>query len=157
MERETIWKLPLLVFDVLKELKKDGLEDLLWSVIGGYPAYYDSLSGELRRESDSVLHLNIIEQYVMQQLRDAHTRIQDSLKDPKMTDVFQIIKQKGFAFEKDLTKYKVVRPSPDKVLYKVQSIYYPANPAIAFVLKHGLESNPVLPPFSEILRLAQQK
>ena len=138
-------------------LLKAGLGDVVWAVLGGVPAHYTALRDKLlqcRASSDNFGHS--VEAYVREELRSAITRRASMLvTHPFMTPILDEFVAASAIPEEQLTRQMIQSPSPNKVLRAVASssgetIYVPADAAMALVLRHRLVAPP---PIAELRRI----
>ena len=126
------------------------LTDLVWEILGGFPSRYELLNTHVFRAEDLKKGF---EEFLMKELRTARTHVRNERRsDDGLIHVFDKIKAKDTAHAADLEEIK--RPTPDKLLFKDGHTIYPANAAIAFVIKHDLYKMPELPSFTEIKAVA---
>ena len=130
-------------------LREAGLEDVVWAVLGGVPAHYTALHDKLRRcRASSEDFGRSVEAYVRTELRGAITRRASMLvAHPFMAPILDEFVAASEIPEELLTGRMIQSPSPNKVLRTVASssgetVYVPADAAMALVLRHRLVAPP---------------
>jgi hypothetical protein len=131
-------------------LREAGLEHVAWAVLGGVPAHYAALRDKLlkcRASSSSEKDFGrSVEAYVREELRGAITRRAALLvAHPSMAPILDEFLTANEVPEELLTSRMI--PSPNTVLRTVASssgetIYVPADAAMALVLRHRLVTPP---------------
>jgi hypothetical protein len=130
-------------------LREAGLEDVVWAVLGGVPAHYTALRDKLLQcRASSEDFGRSVEAYVREELRSAITRRASMLVTHSfMTPILDEFVAASAVPEEQLTRRMIQSPSPNKVLRAVASssgetIYVPADAAMALVLRHRLVAPP---------------
>ena len=130
-------------------LREAGLEDVVWAVLGGVPAHYTALRDKLLQCCASSEDFGrSVEAYVREELRSAITRRASMLvTHPLMTLILDEFVAASAVPEEQLTRRMIQSPLPNKVLRAVASssgetIYVPADAAMALVLRHRLVTPP---------------
>jgi hypothetical protein len=158
MTREMIWKLDQLQ-DFFEYVKKAGLEDTVYAVLGGIPAKYGKLwsiaKTDLQKDEDA---REIIGTHLCAQISAAIDLVEgfcgsDNDTVAKLMNLFQ--ENKVFR-ESTLVANKLQRPTPDKVFRKVKQdgvlALIPASNAIGIVLRHGLTRETTLDELEELVK-----
>lgn len=130
-------------------LEAAGLADVVWAVLGGYPADYRGLHSSWRASGCSEAIAPVVEQFLRAQLIAAIDTHTDALAaDKRPTPFYARFTTADAVPARELRALEVVRPSPDKELRRMEragmSVLVPASPAIALVLRHDLSEVPVL-------------
>lgn len=144
---------------LFETLRKEGLQDVVWGVLGGVPALYSRLAEALAEAKPKGLVVvdepgaacTVVTNFVRGQLLRAINRLWTL--DPKspLRDIFALFKGMDEVPAKMLRG--IAMPSPNKVLREVNkgvetTVYVPADAAMALLLRHGFES----PPSIDVLR-----
>jgi hypothetical protein len=126
-----------------------GLADVVWAVLGGYPADYRGLYSVWNEFGFSHEIAPIVEAFVQAQLVAAIIQRDDCLAaDGRLQPLFERFATLDALPAVELVTMKLVRPSPDKVLRQLVRaglpVLVPATPAMALVLRHQLAWAPPL-------------
>jgi hypothetical protein len=130
--------------NVIKKLRKHGLFDVVWAVVGGAPVGFKRLCRKFERAEQNDINIEfVVESYLQEMIVKAIIVIgRACISFPQIEPVLEKFQQVDEIPLEDLLKDKIQRPSPDKVLReKMKSqeiVLVPANCTIAFVLKHNL-------------------
>jgi hypothetical protein len=135
--------------DLHTALAAAGLADVVWAVLGGYPADYRGLLRVWRESDYSADIAPIVEAFLRAQLLAAiQVRIKTLAASPSLHPLFERFTSADAVPEAELLEMALVRPSPDKVLRCVGNhdkwMLVPATPAMALVLRHKLTTAPPL-------------
>ena len=137
-------------------LREAGLEDVVWAVLGGVPAHYTALHDLLQSPAAPEDFGRSVEAYVRAELRGAITRRASMLVAHSfMAPILDEFVAASEIPEELLTSRMILSPSPNNVLRAVASssgetIYVPADAAMALVLRHRLVAPP---PIAELRRI----
>lgn len=158
MTREMIWKLDQLQ-GFFEFVKKAGLDDIVFAVLGGIPSRYEELWDNAKTDlKDGQDAREIIGTHLCAQISAAIDLVEgfcgsDNDTVAKLMKLFQ--ENKVFR-ESTLVANKLQRPTPDKVFRKVErgdvKVLIPASNAIGIVLRHGLTKKPLLDDLEELVK-----
>jgi hypothetical protein len=129
-------------------LAEAGLSDVVWEVLGGYPAAYEQLNTAWAEAGDHSSPIKATaERFVALKLGDA-IDLRDSAE-PVYRSLFERFRAVDAVPAAELNALGTSRHSPDQVLRKVRGpgsthVLVPASPAMAVVLRHGLARVPPL-------------
>ena len=158
MSKEMIWQIPQLqnLFDCVK---KAGLENTTFAVLGGIPSRYDQLDQicEMQIKTDQDAR-EVIGRFLCSEIYGAMDIVMNSeMRTNDMSEIIKLFdKENNCILKKTLNQRKLERPSPDKVFREVKkngvSVLIPASNAIGIVLKHGIEEEPSLSELEELVK-----
>ena len=134
--------------ELIAMLRKEGLEDAVWAVLGGVPALYTALRDAVRAAAPEDVRSTVAE-FLNDQLMDAIVRLRKSDKPAALLPILAQFKAGAIEVPAEALGGTAL-PSPYKVLREAQkgAVYVPADAAMALVLRHGW----TLPPTLEALR-----
>lgn len=141
MPREMLESIPEFK-QLLERLKKAGLSDLTWAVLGGNPAKYAALDEHVQQPSMSFKEAT--EQFLWRQLLDAATTRRTTVAaNNHMARIYAMFKEAEEVPERMLGE-DIKQPSPDKVLRLLVKpgtpevkVLRPASAAMRLVLRYG--------------------
>ncbi len=159
MSRAVLESVPELA-ELLSALKAADLADVVWECVGGVPAKYIQLKGAWEKAGGGVgsdLEA-VVEPFLIRLLDQAiGDRRANVIANPRLEELYPLFLKQSEVPIKLLEQWKLVRPSPDKVL-RVKysstgpSVLVPANAPIAFVLRFALQEPPRLQELKKMLR-----
>lgn len=154
MTRKMIWKLNQLQ-DLFKYVKEAGLDDVVFSVLGGIPYDYENLSrctkGVLKNDRN-------VKQYIGNYLRDEISLAIELIEaSKKQKEIIKLFDKKKNCLPVHLLKEKgLIRPTPDHIFRKASKngkwALIPASNAIGIVLRHNLCERPTLQQLEELVK-----
>lgn len=138
-------------------LSAAGLADVVWAVLGGYPADYKMLRTAWQVSGYSQDIAPVVGTFVQDQLDTAINIRSDALSaDKRLKLLYQRFVKEDAVPSVELEAMEAVRPSPDKVLRRVKAkvgvgyVLVPSTPAMALVLRHSLSEAPSLERLKEL-------
>lgn len=157
MTKEVICNIPEYQ-ELLEELRKNDLFDVVWAIIGGVPADFQKLSQKWKL-NDSRDIVAVAYEYVCELLAKSISKVDLMLAEfSNMQPILDRFKGSSAVSHTVLRDQQVKRPSPDKVLRTVlrggNVVLIPADASMAFVLQNQLRQTPSL---NELKRLVSQK
>jgi len=157
MTREMIWKLDQLqVF--FEFVKKAGLDDVAFAVLGGIPSRYEELwdnaKPDLQNGQDA---RQVIGTHLCAQIYSATNLVEDSMTTNDMKAILELFDKDRLWMPSNILAQKgLKRPTPDKVFRKVErdgiAVLIPASNAIGIVLRHSLTKTPSLEELEELVK-----
>ena len=132
---------------LFEALRREGLVEVVWAVLGGVPAHYEALCDLLQPREE---FRRAAESYLLSELRSAITRRGAMIVAyPYMAKILHEFKAVDEVPEVLLTSKLIASPSPNKVLRAAANsagaaVFVPADAAMALVLRHGFETPPTL-------------
>ena len=166
-KREEVIEVPLMPRSVVEEmpklqdlhaaLKAADLADVVWACVGGNPADYLKLHGQWMDAGKGSLEA-VVESFV-RGLLDKAIRNRDSsvVADVRLEELYSLLTKQSEIEHSHLRKFRLQRPSPDKVLRLKLSpsdsepVLVPADAAMAIVLRFALVKLPKLKELKEMV------
>lgn len=158
MTREMIWQLDQLQA-FFEYVKKAGLDDTVFAVLGGNPADYEELwdnsKTDLRDGQDA---REIIGTHLCAQISAAIDLVKEFCgnDDETVAKVMSLFRETKVFRESTLVANKLQRPAPDKVFRNVGQgkvkFLIPASNAIGIVLRHNLTDDLSLNQLEELVK-----
>ena len=149
MTKDMIWQLEQF-HELFQYVKSSGLEDTVFSVLGGIPSRYEDLweSAEDALQDGQDIR-QVIGNHLCCQIYDAIKLIKDSKTNSDTKKIISIFDRDKLWIRSDfLIDKHIKRPTPDKVFREVEQegvpILIPASNAIGIVLRHSLKKKPTL-------------
>ena len=156
MTREMIQQIGQLE-DLFRYTKETGLNDVVFSVLGGIPSKYEQLWGNSKqalKNGENPRH--VIGLYLCEHISDAVKIVRNAKSTAEdMTEIIKLFdKEKNLILFDSLAAKNLKRPSPDKVFRQVGrdgKYLVPASDAIGIVLRYSLSEEPSLEELEELL------
>jgi hypothetical protein len=125
-------------------LRKEGLEDAVWAVLGGVPALYTALHDEVRAATPEGAR-RAVAGFLSDLLSGAIARLRKCEKPAALLPILAQFRAGAAEVPAEALEGAAL-PSPNKVLREAQSgaVYVPADAAMALVLRHGWARPPTL-------------
>ena len=125
-------------------LRKEGLEDVVWAVLGGVPALYTALHDEVRSAAPGGARSQVAS-FLSYQLMGAIARLRKCDKPAALLPILDLFRAGAAEVPAELLEGAAL-PSPNKVLCEAEggAVYVPADAAMALVLRHGWARPPTL-------------
>ena len=126
-------------------LRKEGLEDAVWAVLGGVPALYTALHDEVKAAAPEGVR-SAVAGFLSDQLMGAIVRLRKCEKPAALLPILAQFRAGAAEVPADVLVEGAALPSPNKVLREAQSgaVYVPADAAMALVLRHGWARPPTM-------------
>jgi hypothetical protein len=158
MTKEMVWKIGQLQH-LFENVKKTGLEDIVFAVLGGVPADYETL---WRNVEDGLQNgrdaREVIGTHLCGQISAAIKIIEDSCGNngPAIAKLMKLFQENSVFTKSTLVANNLQRPSLDNVFREVERNGVPvliaASNAIGIVLQHNLSKKPSLDELEELLK-----
>jgi len=139
---------------LFRVLRREGLEEVVWAVLGGVPAHYAALDDALREATSAEDAPGVVSRFVRGKLRKAIDRLRKANLHESMDPILALFRTSDSVPASRL-KGVMPLPAPSKVLREVHTddeatAVVPADAAMALVLRHGFEAPPAV---AELRRL----
>jgi hypothetical protein len=158
MKKEMIWQMEQLQY-LFNYIQMVGLEDTVFSVLGGVPSRYNALWEESQTKLENGGDpREIIGRFLCNDIYAAIQSVRKSRREGKdMAEIIKLFdKDKKFILSDTIDLNNLKRSTPDKVFREVKqdssSVLIPATNAIGIVLQHGLTSEPSLDQLEKLLK-----
>ena len=135
--------------DLISAPRAAELDNVVWAVVGGNPAYYFQLDGSWGDAGRGDATTAVVELFVSDLLAKAfEARGATITANKALSPLFALFTSVDSVPLSTLDKMELARPSPDKVLRKVKRdknvLLVPFTQAMTVVLRHGLSEAPSL-------------
>jgi hypothetical protein len=136
-------------------LRQEGLEDVVWQVLGGVPAHFDQIVTQLKL-NEPAAYRRVIVKYLRYEISKAIDR-RDTLlaAHPAMKSILDLFQTQNEIPEELLNEKGISSPSPNKVLRVVMHSHVvklvPADAAVALVLRFCLSTTPSIEELQKLL------
>lgn len=145
--RDTLFSIPEYE-SLINVLRKEGLEDVAWGVLGGVPAHFDAMLMLLKRYEPGAF-CRVTVNYLLDEVGKAIGRRDRMLAaHPAMKGILKVFLTNDEVPESLLAEQGVVGPSPNTllrvVLHNHVAALVPADASAALVLRHGFKTTPTI-------------
>ena len=146
--------------DLFKYVKEAGLDEVVFSVLGGIPSRYEELWRNTKTDlREGQNPRQVIGNHLCHEIYCAINVVRGSkTKGNDMEEIIKLFdKDKKCIISETLDVKKLQRPTPDKVFRKVKhgpvTVLIPASNAIGIVLQHNLTKEPDLSALEELTKV----